>query len=369
MRFSIDRSSLLNALQKIQTVVEKKNTIQILGHILCVASPGELCLAATDLEIGIKIILPAEVSLEGKVTLSAKHFLDIVKELPEKRLSFSKKENHWVELTCDKARFNIVSMSADQYPTLATFEDKHYTAAKAEILTEMIDRTQFAVSTDTSRYHVNGVFFENLGNGLMRMSGTDGHRLSFIDCEVFVTPPELKKGVILPKKGLLELRKFLESVTGDVGLAFEQGFIFVKAQHSFLFIKLLEGEFPDYRHLIPQTTKAPLLLDRNEFFSALKRVSLLVSEKSKAIKFSIESNTLIISLSNPEMGEAFDEMSISYDQEPLEIGFNSKYLLECLTVMKGDQLEFTLKDRLAAGVLTETKNKNHTYVLMPMRIA
>jgi DNA polymerase-3 subunit beta len=368
MNFSIDRSPLLSALQKVQTVVEKKNTIQILGNILCSVKGNELSLSATDLEVGIKVTVPAEVSTEGKITISAKHFLDIVKELPEKKLHITRKDNSWIELVCGKSRFNIVSLPADQYPTLPSFEEKNYHDAKTKALVDMIDRTQFAASTDATRYHINGVYFEALEGSLMRMTATDGHRLSFVDQEVFLTPPELKRGVIIPKKGLSEFRKLLDEGNETTGLSFERGYIFAKFDSSYLFIKLIDGEYPDYRPVIPKSVDKTVRLDRQSFNSALKRVSLLANEKSRGVKLVIQNGSLMISSSNPEMGEAREEIDVEYTSESMEIGFNSKYLLESLAVMKSDQLEFHLKDRLSPGILRESDQKNHTYVIMPMRI-
>src|SRR4051812_20652989 len=170
MNFTIHRNPLLAALQKVQSVVEKRNTVQILGNILCTVKGQELSLCATDLEVGIKVTLPVQSQQDGKITLSAKHFLDIVKELPEKELHITRKENNWVEIVCGKSRFNIVSLAAEEYPSLPSFEDKSYFDAKVPALVDMIDRTQFAVSTDQTRYHLNGVFFEHLENSLMRMT-------------------------------------------------------------------------------------------------------------------------------------------------------------------------------------------------------
>jgi DNA polymerase-3 subunit beta len=368
MNFTIDRSPLLEALQKVQTVVEKKNTIQILGNILCTVKGSELSLYATDLEVGIKVVLPIETQQEGRITLSAKHFLDIVKELPEKKLHITQKDNNWIELVCGKSRFNIVSLPADQYPSLPSFEDKHYYESRTEALTDMIDRTHFAASTDATRYHINGVYLEGLENTLMRMIATDGHRLSFVDQEVFLTSPELKRGIIIPKKGLAELRKLLSESSSTMGFSFERGYIFAKFDNSYLFIRLIDGEYPDYRPVIPKATDRIVKIDRTEFNSALKRVSLLANEKSRAIKLSIQNGSLLISSSNPDMGEAREEVDVEYLGDAFEIGFNSRYLLECLSVMKTEKLEFHLKDRLSPGVLKEVGQQNHTYVIMPMRI-
>ena len=368
MNFTIQRNPLLEALQKVQSVVEKRNTVQILGNILCTIKGQELSLCATDLEVGIKVTLPVETKLEGKITLSAKSFLDIVKELPDKPLQITRKENNWVEIICGKSRFNIVSLSADEYPSLPTFEDKSYFEARIEALVDMIDRTEFAVSTDATRYHLNGVFLEHLETGMMRMTATDGHRLSFVDNEIFLKMPELKRGIIIPKKGLNELHKLLGEGGSSVGLAFERGYLFARLNGSYLFIRLIDGEYPDYRLVFPKATDRLVKMDREAFNSALKRVSLLAHEKSRGVKLALQNGTLTISSSNPDMGEAREELDVEYTGEPMDIGFNSKYLLECLTVLSSPKLEFHLKDRLSPGILKGASENSHTYVIMPMRI-
>lgn len=368
MKFSIHRDPLLEALQKAQSVVEKRNTVQILANILCSVKGQELSLSATDLEVGIKVTLPVETRQEGKITLSAKHFLDIVKELPAKELEITRKDNNWVEIVCGKSRFNVVSLSADEYPNLPAFEDKEYFDARVEALTDMIDRTSFAVSTDATRYHLNGVFFEHLENNIMRMTATDGHRLSFVDQEVFMKMPELKRGIIIPKKGLSEFRKLLEEGGSTVGLAFERGYIFAQMNGTYLFIRLIEGEYPDYRQVIPKAADRMMTIEREPFNSALKRVSLLAHEKSRGVKLSLQPASLTISSSNPDMGEAREEIDVEYAGEQIDIGFNAKYLLDCLSVIQSEKLEFHFKDRLSPGILKSAGKQNHTYVIMPMRI-
>jgi DNA polymerase III subunit beta len=232
----------------------------------------------------------------------------------------------------------------------------------------MIDRTEFAVSTDATRYHINGVYFEYLDTGMMRMTATDGHRLSFMDNEVFLKMPELKRGVILPKKGLNELRKLLTADEATVGLAFERGYVFARLKDAYLFIRLIDGEYPDYRLVIPKSTDRLVKIDREVFNSALKRMSLLAHEKSRGVKLALQNGVLTISSSNPDMGEAREEIDVDYQGEAMDVGFNSKYLLECLSILKSDQIEFRLKDRLSPGVLQGASEKNHTYVIMPMRI-
>ena len=371
MKFSIQREQLLNALQKISTVIEKKHTMEILGNILFEVKKengnDKLTLSGTDLEVGIQITLDAKIDEPGRLTLSTKHILDITKELPNQPMTFNLKPNDWVEITCAKARFNGVSISADGYPTLPLFEEKNYTYANSERLSEMIDKTEFAVSTDATRYHLNGVYLEVLPSGMMRMTATDGHRLSYIDHEVFAKPIELKRGVVIPKKGLSELHKILQG-TKNIGIAFEKGYLYAKSETAFLFIRLIEADYPDYRQVIPQSLDKIAKLKREDLLGALKRVSLMAHEKSKGVKLNIQDGLLSVTSSNPDMGEAKDEISIDYHGESFEIGFNAKYILDCLEVMKESDIEFNFKDKTKPGLIQTAGHKNHCYVIMPMRI-
>jgi DNA polymerase-3 subunit beta len=341
---------------------------------LCVAEKGKLSLSATDLEVGIKVSLPAKIEQEGKITLSAKNFFDIVKELPSQPFQLSTKSNDWVEILSGKSKFSIVSLSAEDYPSLPSFEERTYFEANTEKLSDMIDRTAFAVSTDATRYNLNGVYFEPIENQLMRMTATDGHRLSFIDQEVFLKMPELKRGMIIPKKGLSELKKFLDDSPASLQLAFDRGYLFAKTttkvtqEENSLFIRLIESEYPDYKQVIPKVSDKSAKIARDPFIAALRRVSLLAHEKSRGVKFIFSPNMLTISSSNPDMGEAREEIDVEYQGETVDIGFNAKYLLDCLPVIDSDQIEFRFKDRLNPGIVHGLDQKNHTYIVMPMRI-
>ena len=324
MKFNIQRDHLLNALQKISSVIEKKHTMEILGNILFEAKNDKLTLSGTDLEAGIQITLDAQIQEPGKLTLSTKNITDITKELPNQVMHFNLKPNHWVEITCAKARFNVVSISAEGYPNLPLFEEKNYVYANSDRLNEMIEKTEFAVSTDATRYHLNGVYFELLPSGMIRMTATDGHRLSYIDHEVFTKPIELKRGVVIPKKGLTELHKMLQG-TKNIGISFEKGYLYAKSEGAFLFIRLIEADYPDYRQVIPQNLDKTAKLKREDLLGALKRVSLMAHEKSKGVKISVQNDLMTVASSNPDMGEARDEIAMNYQGEAVEIGFNAKY--------------------------------------------
>lgn len=368
MKFKVKQAELLHAVQNVQSVVEKKNTIQILGNILCEAADGKLSLYGTDLEVGVKTVIPAEIESEGKITLSAKHFSDIVKELSSGPISIKKKDNDWVEIVSGKSRFNVVSLSAEEYPALPSFEDHKYFEAKKESFLDMVNKTSFAISNDATRYLMNGIYLEQLEGNLMRMTGCDGHRLSFTDQEVFLNNPEFKKGFIIPKKGIGELKKLLEEEGDSIRITFDKGYLYANLNNVYVFIRLIEGEYPDYKQVIPKETDKTVLIKRENLISALRRVSLLAHEKSKGVKLLFKSNLLVITSSNPDTGEAREELDIDYDGEEVEVGFNAKYLLDCLPVIQSEELEFKFKDRLSPGLFKGSKQQNHTYIVMPMRI-
>jgi len=369
MKFTIQRDELYNHLQRLQSVVEKKNTIEVLGNILFNAREGALSLSATDLEVGMKVTIPVDLQSDGKMTLSTKHLFEIIKKLPSAPLTFSKKENDRIEISLGKSKFTLLSLPAEEYPTLPIFEEKAYLTSRAQSLKEMIDLTSFAASTDATRYHLNGVFFEPQDNHLIRMTATDGHRLSFVDQEVFLKEvPHLKRGVIIPRKGLTEFRKLLEEANEDVGLAFDRNYVFAKINEYYFFVRLIEGEYPDYKQALPQKLDKTAVIPTHSFIDAVERVSLLAHEKSKAIKLQIQNGKLLITSNNPDLGSAEEEIEVTYNGENVEIGFNAKFLLDCLPSIKSETFEFTFKDRLSASKIQSVDKKNHTYIIMPMRI-
>lgn len=369
MRFTVAKDTFLEALQKVQNVVEKKNTVQILSNVLLSSDKESLSLTATDLEVGINVSLPIEKGSDGRVAVSAKSLLEIVKELPNKPVTLSKKENNWVEISCQKTTFNLVGLGADEFPPLPSFEDKEYLTVSSASAREMIDKTLFAVSTDETRYHLNGVFFETVENNLMRMVSTDGHRLAFIDKELFLSGgDQFKRGIIIPKKGLAELRRLLDAKAESFSLALDKGNLLVKLDNTLLFVRLIEGDYPDYEQVIPKKNDKQLTVDREEFLGCLRRVSLLANEKSRGVKLSLKENLVTITSSNPDLGDAKEELDVQYNFDPVEIGFNARYIIECLSILESDKVTFDLNDKLSPGLLRPVGRSDYTYIVMPMRI-
>ena len=368
MKLSIQRAPLVEALQKIQSVIEKRNTVPILANILLQVNARKVSISATDLEIALKINLDIESGTDGKITVSAKQFFDIVKELPEKTIHLNQKENGWAEILCEKIRYNLVTLPAEEFPSLPVFEEREFVEARTDSLSELIDRTLFAVSTDETRPHLNGVYLEAQENNLIRMIATDGHRLSYMDREVFLKMPDFRKGMIIPRKGVSELRKLLEETDANIHVSFEKGNLFARIGDTFMSIRLIEAIFPDYRQVIPQGVEKRILTDRNLLMAALRHVNPMVNEKSRGVKFHIQSNLITLMASNPEIGEAREDVDVEYQGDSSEIAFNTKYLMDCLAVMKSDQVEILFKDKFTPGMIREASQPNHTYVVSQMRI-
>ena len=371
MEFIIEKKELLTGLFRAQSVVERRTAMPILANVLIEAKKGHIVITATDLEVGIRGSYPALVEKEGNITLPAKNLYEIVKELPEGKISFQKKENLWMKIVSGKALFTIVGLSAEDYPAIPNYKDKKFYEIKPELLKEMIEKTIFSVSTDETRYHLNGVYFEKpkKAGDAVRMVATDGHRLSMIDKQVdFSKELSFAKGVIIPRKGLIELKKLLEEAEGTYQIGFDSNHVVIKKEKVVIFIRLIDGEYPDYEQVIPQGQKKKIIINREKFLSSLRRISLLSNDRSKAIKLLIKPNILEISTTNPEIGEAKEEIDITYKGTSLEAGFNAKYFMDILGVIDCEEITLELDDKLSPGVIRSTGDDRYLCVVMPMRI-
>ncbi len=403
MKFLISRDRFLDALDRIHSSVEKKSTVPILGSLLFNVKGGEVSLFATDLEVGMRtsvqaIHRPGIVAEDGQIAIPAKTMLDIVRELPAgSEILLTRTQNEWVELKCEEYRFNLLGFPAHAYlpeSSLPHFEEKPYFPARQRTLADMIDRTLCAISTDTAFFHLNGVCLEQVEGSRFRMTSTNMYRLSSVEGPLFARSPEIRKGMIIPKKGLLELRKLLhhqdegrvEGRSDDalIGLSFERGYLYARLDTAgattYLFIRLIEGEYVDYRRIIPQDLKHLAVLDRERFATDLRRVSLLASERGRRVKLKLSNDQLLLSCTNPEFGEATARMSIQYSGPEVEMGFNPRYLLEGLQTFTSDAkdvgsamsqqtpVELLFNDPLKPAILREAGSQSHFYVIMPMRV-
>ncbi len=373
--FEVDREVLLKALQRVQSVVDRKNTIPILSHILIEAKNSELIFSATDLEVGIRCVYPATVQQPAKITVPAKSLYEIVRELPDNsNVKWKVFENFWVELTAGKSLFKLVGQDSDEFPRLPEINTEQAFSLPKENLTKMVDHVIFAVSNDQSRYDLSGVYLEQLkaqGKVFLRMVATDGHRLSLMDQEIKGTKDlYLKDGVILPRKGLMELKRVLTE-EAEVNCCFmENNVVFWnKDQQTILFMRLLDGEFPDYTPVIPKNNEKQIVVSRSALLDSLKRISVLSAEHSRSVKFSFEDGKLRLSSSNPKLGEAREDIDIDYKGEKLEIGFNAGYFMDVLNALgEQDEVVLELTDVLSPSLIKGKEFDGSLNVVMPMQL-
>ncbi len=371
MDVSIRREDLVRGLHLIQGVIERRNTLPILANVLVEAAEGGITLTATDMEVGLRDHVSAQVKKKGSVTLNARKLYEIVREVTAEEVSLKSVQAGWVEVLAGRSKFKIVSLDPKDFPELPLGQ-----TAPAGVtlriatgtLREMIDKTLFAVSSDETRFNLSGVFLVSGDDNRLRMIATDGHRLAMIDRQL----PDVKldHGVIMPRKGLVEARKLLDDAEdGELALVVSIKDVRVNTPNVSFFMRLIEGEFPDYHQVIPNAVRATVRANRDDLFAALRRISLLASERSRGVKLHFEKGRLDISASNPDQGEASEDIEVSYGGEPLTIGFNARYLMDVLAVHgEGEVVEFGLTDEVGPAILRGSQDPDYTYVVMPMRL-
>jgi len=374
MNFTIEKAELLKGLARIQAIVEKRNSMPILANVLieAVRKGKQTCvqLSATDLEVGIRGIHDAAVETAGGVTASAKKLFEIVRELPDEPVHVATTENQYLDIRCARAKFILAGTAAEEYPTLPAFSPERTVRLQAAVLSTMIERTMYATSLDETRYNLNGVYFEVLPEvGKIRLVATDGHRLACVDRGVGTEVEGLASGVIIPRKGLAELKRLVDEEDADeIELAFGGNSGLARKGAVTLLMRLIEGEFPNYRQVIPKSLSQRLLLPREPLTHALRRVALLSAERSRAVRFQLVAGSLTISSSNPDLGEAQEEMDVDYDGPEVTVGFNARYLLDVLGVVHAKEIELGLQDEMSPMQVRPTDDADTLAIIMPMRL-
>lgn len=370
MEIGVKREDLLHGLYLVQGVVERRTPQPVLAHVLIESDGDHVAFSATDMEVGLRCRVAAKTKKSGSVTANARKLYEIAREVTSDEVTLKASAAGWVELHGGRSKFKVVSLDPKEFPALplgAGASTGTTVKIAAGTLREMIDKTLFAVSTDETRFNLSGVYLESSDDGI-RMVATDGHRLAMI--ERALKGVKLAKGVIMPRKGLVEVRKLLEQAEeAELTLVIADKDVRVQAAEVSFFMRLVEGEFPDYRQVVPGSTRSKVRMNREDFLGALRRIALLASERSHGVKLSLQKGTLEIAASNPEQGEASEDLEVSYTGEPMTVGFNARYLLDVLGVhAAGDEIELGLTDEVGPGVLHGSQDPNFTYVLMPMRL-
>ena len=376
MKLSISKGELQTGLSRLQSIVEKRNSMPILANVLIRATvkagdeAAQLHLAATDLEVGIQSSHDAKVKKAGGVTVSAKKLFEIVRELPEEDIFLEATANGYLNIKCARSDFTLAGTSPEEYPTLPDFAPKQTARVQAQVLSVMIERTMYAASVDETRYNLNGVYLEVLDEpGRIRMVATDGHRLASVDRTLSEDVLGLENGVIIPRKGIGELKKLVDEDDADeIELAFEGNNGLARKGRVTLIMRLIEGEFPNYTQVLPTKIERSIVLPAEEFGRALRRVALLSSERSRAVKLELSNGRLTISSSNPDLGDAREELDIDFAGEDLSIGFNARYLMDALSTLRSKEVRFGLQNELAPAQLVPTDDEDTLAVVMPMRV-
>ena len=375
MKATIERATLLKGLSHVQSVVERRNTIPILSNVLLEATAeGALRLMATDLDLQINESIAAAVDGPGSTTVSAHTLFDIARKLPEgSQVQLNAAEGR-MSINAGRARFSLGTLPRDDFPVIAEGELPTAFELPAETLKQIIDKTRFAISTEETRYYLNGIFLHVADDGgagsagpVLKAAATDGHRLA----RVTVPRPdgaEKMPDVIVPRKCVAELRKLLDEVDGSVGVSLSGSKIRFDLGQAILTSKLIDGTFPDYSRVIPTGNDKILKIDPRSFEDSVDRVSTIATEKTRVVKMALDRDKITLSVTSPENGTAAEEVPGEYVSPGFEIGFNSRYLLDILGQIDGDLVEVHLADAAAPTLIRENDKAPALYVLMPMRV-
>ncbi len=373
MKFVIERGELLKALGHVTSVVERRTTIPILSNILLRASNGILHFNATDLEREVAEQCAVELHQEGALTVSAHLLHDIVRKLPDgAQVELERdSESERVLLTSGQSRFALQILPAEDYPDLAAGEMSHEFVLQAHELKRLIEKTRFAISTEETRYYLNGIYFHTAGAAdgtpTLRAVATDGHRLAQIELPL-PDGADGMPGVIIPRKTVYELHRLLEDGGKEISIGVSASKVRFEIGRITLTSKLIDGQFPDYARVIPQNNDKKMRVSNAEFMSAVDRVSTIASERGRAVRLNIAPQQLVLSVNNPEGGSATEELESDYNADAIEIGFSARYLLDIAGQLESEKAVFLLADPGSPTLIRDTEDANVLYVLMPMRV-
>ncbi len=371
MQLVIEKSALLKALSHVTSIVERRNTIPILSNVLLVAANDHLCLTATDLEREVIEKVPAKISENGGITIQAHVLHDIVRKLADGAdIEISKGDENRVLVVAGQGRFDLQSLPAEDFPELSTDDLSHKFELSASNLKQLIEKTRFAISTEETRYYLNGIYLhqaETDGTAMLRTVATDGHRLA----QVEVPLPDGADGfpgAIIPRKTVGEIHRMVSETEGNVTVEMSDAKIRFSTGDLVMTSKLIDGTFPDYARVIPTANDKALQIARESFAKAVDRVSTLSSDRGRAVKLNLSSKSLVLTVNNPDSGSATEQLDVDYDEEPLEIGFNARYLLDITGQIESDTATFLLADPGSPTMVHDSGDISALYVLMPMRV-
>ncbi|KIX14505.1 DNA polymerase III subunit beta [Dethiosulfatarculus sandiegensis] len=371
MEFSVRKEDLVKGLARSQAVVEKRTAMPILSNVLLDAREDKIIMRASDLETSFEGSYPARVQTQGSTTVPARKLFEIVKELPAEEIYLKEKENSYLHISGARANFELVGIAADEFPAFPEVTDAFELTVEAKILQEAIEKTMFAISQEDTRFNLAGLYVEKFqmpDGPALRCVATDGHRLSLIDKQVDgMEEFGLSKGVIIPRKGVSEIRKLCEE-GGDIVLGLSKESAYVSKNEVKLILRMQEGAFPDYEVVIPKNTQNKAFVNRQAFSDVLKRVALLATDRFQGVALEFKEGLLEVQSQNPELGKASESLEMDYDGATLKVGFNAKYFLDICNAMKSEEISLAFIDEQNPCLVSGEGDPGYLSVVMPMRL-
>ncbi|MFA5231429.1 MAG: DNA polymerase III subunit beta [Candidatus Omnitrophota bacterium] len=362
MKFKVGKDSLVSAIQTVQNVITAKSALPILSNILIETQQGVVRLTATDLDIGITCVIPVDIQEQGAITIPAKRFSDIIKEFPVDIVSVTTKKNNLVVIESELCQFKIMGLAKEEFPKLPEFKDKKVVKVEQSTLKEMLALTSFAVSFDETRYILNGILFK-ISKGILTLVSTDGKRLAIAERKLSVDV-DVDLSIIVPIKTIHELNRNLKD-SGELSLVVGSNQALFDLGNVAIISRLIEGEFPDYKQVVPAVSENKMKIGRSQFLLAVKRAALLATPDYQAVKLEVFKNKLVISKSTPDVGEFHEELVAEYQGRELIIGFNPVYLMDILKNLSDEFINLELTDGEKPGVI---RISGYIYIVLPMRI-
>jgi len=373
MKFKTNKSDIIDVLSKVQGITGRKSNLAITENVLISAGDLGISLKATDLESGFEGLYPASVESEGLIAINSRKFYEIVREFPSEEIQITEVENHWVEIGNNNVQYHIVGMNPDDFPEIPHLEEVTFSNINSDAFKKMIDKTVMITgASDDKRAHITGVYFESINKDNarnIRMVSTDGSRLTLVDNIAEEGSDLLTDGqsTIIPKKGLSEVSKFLD-MEGSVQIGFKDSKFIVKKDTEIIIIRLLEGDFPKYNDIILKENGHYIKMDKQIFLRMLKRMSILSSETYKGVIFRFEENNLMITTTNPDIGESKEDLKIEFSGSTIEVAFNPKYFIDTLNAIEEDSIILHITNAERPCMIEGETDKSFISVIMPMRI-
>lgn len=362
MKLTVEKSILLNGIQVVQNIITAKSALPILSNILIETQQDKIRLTATDLDVGISCVIPVDIQEQGAITVPAKRFSDIIKELPVDAVNIVTRKNNQVNITTELCEFKIMGLAREEFPKPPEFKDKEAIKIEQAALKKMLTLTSFAVSSDETRYVLNGILFK-INKNMLTLVSTDGKRLAVIEKKLNQNIDK-EIYIIVPLKTIHELNRNLKD-DGEVSLVLGNNQALFDLGNVIIISRLIEGEFPDYKQVVPPVSENKVGIDRDKFLLAVKRAALLSTPDYQAVKLEVFKNKLVVSKSTPDVGESREEVAVSYQGKELIIGFNPGYLIDVLKNLETDTIELELTDSEKPGVI---RTEGYVYIVLPMRL-